>query len=41
MRNRPETIRISAGAIMAPALVPDIAVGQSTRTKIVLLGTTG
>lgn len=39
--NRRETIKISAGAILAAAVVPSIAAGQSSRTKVVLLGTTG
>jgi hypothetical protein len=39
--NRRETLKISAGALLAPALMPSLAKGQSARTKIVLLGTTG
>ena len=39
--NRRETLKISAGALLAPALVPSLAAGQSARTKIVLLGTSG
>lgn len=39
--NRRETLKISAGALLAPALVPRLAAGQSARTKIVLLGTSG
>jgi ribonuclease BN (tRNA processing enzyme) len=39
--NRRDALKISAGAILAPALVPTLAAAQSARTKIVLLGTTG
>jgi len=38
---RREALTLSAGAILAPALTPSLAAGQSPRTKIVLLGTTG
>ena len=38
---RREALALSAGAILAPALTPSLAAGQSPRTKIVLLGTTG
>lgn len=41
MLNRRETLKISAGALLAPALAPSLAAGQSARTKLVLLGTTG
>ncbi|MCK1537597.1 MULTISPECIES: MBL fold metallo-hydrolase [unclassified Bradyrhizobium] len=39
--NRRETLKISAGALLAPVLAPSLAAGQSARTKLVLLGTTG
>lgn len=39
--DRRETLKVSLGALLAPALVPSLAAGQSARTKIVLLGTTG
>jgi ribonuclease BN (tRNA processing enzyme) len=38
---RREALTLSAGAILAPALTPSLAAGQSPRTQIVLLGTTG
>ena len=41
MLNRRDTLKISAGAFLAPAFVPSLAAAQSARTKIVLLGTTG
>ena len=41
MLNRRETLKISAGALLAPALRPGLAAGQSARTRIMLLGTTG
>jgi ribonuclease BN (tRNA processing enzyme) len=41
MLNRRDALKISAGAVFAPALVPSSAEGQSARTKTVLLGTTG
>jgi ribonuclease BN (tRNA processing enzyme) len=39
--NRRQTLKISAGALLTPTLLPGLAAGQSARTKIVLLGTTG
>jgi ribonuclease BN (tRNA processing enzyme) len=39
--NRRETLKFSAGALLAPALGPGLAVAQSARTRIVLLGTAG
>ena len=39
--NRRETLKIAAGGLLAPAFVPNLAAGQSARTRIVLLGTTG
>jgi len=41
MLNRRETLKISAGALLASALEPGLAAGQPARTRIVLLGTTG
>ena len=41
MLNRRETLKISAGALLAPALGPGLAAGQPARMRIVLLGTTG
>ncbi|MBR0950410.1 MBL fold metallo-hydrolase [Bradyrhizobium canariense] len=39
--NRRETLKISATALLVAALAPSLAAGQSARTKLVLLGTTG
>ncbi|MHC2332969.1 MBL fold metallo-hydrolase [Bradyrhizobium sp. USDA 4454] len=38
---RRETLRLSAGALLAPTVLPSRAAGQSPRTKVVLLGTSG
>jgi len=39
--SRRETLKITAGAILAPALAPSPVAAQSSPTKIVLLGTSG